>query len=178
VVVALVSMAVASVATPAGAATAEVTIANMAFSPQTVTVELTAGEEELPDLHAHVNFVMRDEGVQHTVSFDDRSVALGSSGRLSAGQTYSVIFEEPGTFLYRCEIHPDMTGTVVVTSPAKASRDEAEGDDEGSGTGIGLLLAAAALAAGAAAGAIVLLRRRRRPAGPETGRRPTRSGGP
>lgn len=177
VVLALVGVALASVATPARATTAEVTIAGMAFSPETVTVELTEGEAELPESHAHVNWVMRDEGVEHTVSFDDRSVAVGSSGRLSTGQSYAAIFEEPGTFAYRCEIHPDMTGTVVVTAPATSSPDEADGDGDASGTGIGIVLVVAALAAGTAVAAVLLVWRARRPTGlDERGKRPTRSG--
>ncbi len=172
---ALVSVTLASVATPARATTAEVTIAGMAFSPETATVELTEGEPELPDAHAHVNFLMRDEGVEHTVSFDDRSVLAGSSGRLSAGQSYTVVFEEPGTFLYRCEIHPHMTGTVVVT-PLMASREEGD-DSDGSGANVALLLAVAALAAATGAAAVLLVRRGSRTAGPrKPGKGATRSG--
>jgi plastocyanin len=175
---ALTTLALGSVAPPARAETAEVTTAGLAFSPETVTVQLSEGEPELPEAHAHVNFVMRDEGVEHTVFFDDRSVAVGSSGRLGAGQTYAVVFEEPGTFLYRCEIHPHMSGTVVVTPAAASAREESEDDDGGSGTSIGLLIAVAAVAAGTGAGAVLLVRRRGRTVEPEKpGRRPSRSGG-
>jgi plastocyanin len=170
-------VALASVVTPARATTAEVTIAGMAFSPETVTVELTEGEAELPESHAHVNWLMRDEGVEHTVSFDDRSVAVGSSGRLSTGQSYTVIFEEPGNFAYRCEIHPDMTGTVVVTSPASSSRDETDPDGDASGTSIGIVLVVAVLVAATALAAVLLVRRARRPTGlDKRDKRPTRSG--
>ena len=175
--VALGAVALASLALPARADTAEVTMAGTAFAPETVTVQLSEGEPEQPAAHAHVNFVHRDEGVEHTVSFDDRSVAVGSSGRLAAGQTYTVIFEEPGNFLYRCEIHPNMTGTVVVTAPAASSRDEGDEEEDGSGTSIGLLVAVAAAAAATGAGAVLLVRRRRTPEPETAGRRPTRSGG-
>jgi plastocyanin len=178
VVLALSGVALAAVTTPAWATTGEVTIAGMAFSPEPVTVELTEGEPEQPQPHAHVNFVMRDEGVQHTVFFEDRTVAVGSSGRLSAGQTYVVEFEAPGTFLYRCEIHPNMTGTVLVTAPAASSRNEADGEEEGSGASIGILLLVAGLAAAAGGVAVLLVRGRRRAAGAEkAGTRPTRPGG-
>ena len=177
----LLAVTLSAVVTPAAAATAEVTIAGMAFSPETVTVEVTEGEAELPRAHAHVNFVMRDEGVEHTVSFDDRSLAAGSSGRLSAGQTYVLDFEEPGTFLYRCEIHPNMTGTVVVTSPAASARDQGDGDEDGSGTGVALLIVVGALAAATAVAAVLLLLvvgRRRSGEQRKPGTRPTRSGPP
>ena len=170
------ALSLASVATPARADTGEVTMAGTAFSPETITVRLSEGEPEQPAAHAHVNFVNRDEGVEHTVSFDDRSVAVGSSGRLATGQTYTVIFEEPGMFLYRCEIHPNMAGTVMVTPPAKS---ESEGDDDGgSGTSLGLLIGVAVVAAATGAAAVLLVRRGRRTAEPEKpGRRPSRSGG-
>ena len=170
-------VALASVAVPARAATGEVTMAGVAFTPETLTVQLSEGEPELPEAHAHVNFVNRDQGVEHTVSFDDRSVAVGSSGRLSAGQTYTVVFEEAGTFLYRCEIHPNMAGTVVVTPLAASSRED--GEDDGSGTSVGLLIVVAAVAAATGAAAVLLARRGRRTAEPrKSGTRPTRSGGP
>ena len=37
------------------------------------------------------------------------------SGTIGAGGSFSFTFTEPGTFQYFCEIHPFMTGTVVVT---------------------------------------------------------------
>lgn len=38
------------------------------------------------------------------------------SGRLEPGETFSHVFESAGSFAIRCDIHPSMTGTVVVTS--------------------------------------------------------------
>jgi plastocyanin len=166
----LLGVALAAVAAPAGAGTADVTIANMAFSPETVTVELAEGEPEFPGPHAHVNWLMRDEGVEHTVSFDNRSLGSGSSGRLGPGQVHSVVFEEPGTFLYRCELHSNMTGVVVVTAPPAAD----EGDD-GSGTNVAIVIGGATLAAATVAAAIFLVRRPRRAGGAQgTAKRPTR----
>lgn len=37
-----------------------------------------------------------------------------SSGLLTPGQTYSLTFTQPGTYVYQCGIHPDMVGAVVV----------------------------------------------------------------
>ena len=61
---------------------------------------------------------MSDSATEHTVTFDDPR--LGSSGRLATGQAHNVVFSNPGTFGYRCTIHPAMTGTVVVTAPTSA----------------------------------------------------------
>ena len=119
---------------PAVAGTAEVTIADMAFSPPTVQVEAVEGEPGQPGLHAHVNFAMRDPGVFHTVSFDDPSVVEQPSGSLATGQRYDAVITKTGTFTYHCEIHPAMKGTVVVaraaTPPASASAEE-DGSDNG-----------------------------------------------
>jgi plastocyanin len=171
----LVTVALGSFAPPARADTGEVTMSGLAFTPETITVQMSEGEPEQPAPHAHVNFVNRDQGVEHVVAFDDRSIAVGSSGRLTAGgPPYTVIFEEPGMFLFRCEIHPGMAGTVVVTAPAGSDREEREGGD-GSGTSVGLLIAVAAVAAATGAAAVLLVGRRRRTAEPEKpGRRPTR----
>ncbi len=132
---------------PAVAGTAEVTIADMAFSPPTVQVEAVEGEPGQPGLHAHVNFAMRDPGVFHTVSFDDPTVVEQHSGPLATGQTYDAVITKTGTFTYHCEIHPAMKGTVVVarasTPPATAS---AEQDESGSGAVGAIVLAAVGLA--------------------------------
>lgn len=51
------------------------------------------------------------EGVPHTVTADDGSFG---SPRLSAGDTFSHTFNEPGTYTYYCQLHPMMRATVVV----------------------------------------------------------------
>jgi plastocyanin len=51
----------------------------------------------------------------HTVTADDGAF---DSGRLGSGATFSQTFATPGTFTYHCEIHPQMTGTIVVTEAA------------------------------------------------------------
>ncbi len=37
------------------------------------------------------------------------------SGQLERGDSYSLSFDEPGTYEYICTIHPYMTATIVVT---------------------------------------------------------------
>jgi hypothetical protein len=42
------------------------------------------------------------------------------SGRLASGSTFSQTFDTADTFTYHCEIHPQMTGTIVVTEASGA----------------------------------------------------------
>ena len=37
-----------------------------------------------------------------------------SSGEIKPGGSYSVVFDEVGTYPYRCTIHPTMTGVIEV----------------------------------------------------------------
>jgi amicyanin len=79
---------------------ATVSISQMRFNASTVTIK--AG--------GSVTWT-NSEGVPHTVTADDGS--FGSS-RLSAGDTFSHTFNEPGTYTYYCQLHPMMRATIVV----------------------------------------------------------------
>lgn len=83
----------------------EVRIANFAFSPDTITVK--AGTK--------VTWTNEDSTV-HTVSATDFE-----SGEIKPGQSYSRTFSTPGTYDYRCSIHPSMTGKVIVTGGGSSS---------------------------------------------------------
>ncbi len=50
----------------------------------------------------------------HTVTENDGQTGPASS-QLTPGLSYSFAFDAAGTFIYHCAIHPDMTGTVIVT---------------------------------------------------------------
>lgn len=52
------------------------------------------------------------DDVLHTVN--SRDEGLFDSDLISAGDTFDVVFEEPGTFDYICIVHPWMLGTVTV----------------------------------------------------------------
>jgi plastocyanin len=52
------------------------------------------------------------DAAPHTATGRDREVL--QSGRLDKGDRYRRTFDEPGTYEYFCEIHPNMRGTVVV----------------------------------------------------------------
>lgn len=89
------------------AADAPVTIQNSEFSPQTVTVNVG-------DTVTWTNM----DAVPHTATADDDSWDTGNLAQNGSGD---VTFEEAGTFAYHCEIHPSMTGTVVVEAAAAAT---------------------------------------------------------
>ncbi len=84
---------------------ATVRIVDFAFQPESLTVEVGA---TVTWTHAGQ--------APHTVTSETR---LFDSGRLSAGQPFTFTFTAPGTFAYRCEVHPArMAGTVVVQGSA------------------------------------------------------------
>ncbi|PQP26742.1 copper-binding protein [Rhodococcus opacus] len=81
-----------------------VQVANMAYAPATLTVK--AGDT--------VTWNFDDRGVTHDV------VGVGAAksvlrSRLMQTGTFTYTFTEPGTYEYTCSLHPEMTGTVVVT---------------------------------------------------------------
>ena len=78
----------------------KVSIANMAFSPASITV--TAG--------TMVTWTNNDN-MTHTVTADDGSY---DSGNIVTGNGFSKTFTVAGTYAYHCTIHPSMTGTVIV----------------------------------------------------------------
>jgi plastocyanin len=55
---------------------------------------------------------------KHTVTFTDGS---GTSPLLATGQSWSHVFDKPGVYRYICALHPEMTGTVVVTEEVAAT---------------------------------------------------------
>jgi plastocyanin len=82
-------------------AIAKVKIIDFAFQPSTITVPrgTMVGWKNLGT-------------VSHTTTSDD---GRWNSGPLMPGQIFGVRFRVAGSYSYHCEIHPSMTGTVVVT---------------------------------------------------------------
>lgn len=157
-------------ARPATADTVNVTIANLAFDPATATVQMTAGEPGFPEAHAHVMWTMDDSSTQHTVTFEN--IRLASSGPLSTGQRHDANFTFSGTFPYRCTIHPNETGTVVVTppvaapatsavAPPRAEARDAPVDEQESGAEVAPFVIGGAVVAGTAGLVWIQVRRRR-----------------
>lgn len=85
---------VAAVAAPT------ISIDNFAFSQATLTVP--AG--------TRVTWINRDD-MLHTVVDEAKSF---KSDPLDSGDSFSYVFDKPGTYKYFCSLHPHMTGTIVV----------------------------------------------------------------
>jgi amicyanin len=83
--------------------TAKVEIVNYSFKPSTLTVK--AGTK--------VTFTMMDASTVHTATGSGNASFI-KSPNLKKGQSYTVTFNEKGTFNYICNIHPYMKGTITV----------------------------------------------------------------
>ena len=82
----------------------QVVIQGMAFAPTTITVKKG-------DAVSWVN----NDATPHTVTADQSSINAPASGSIGFNQTYVFTFSTPGTYIYHCQFHANMTGTVVVT---------------------------------------------------------------
>lgn len=95
------SSAAASTEEGEGTAPALVEIVDFAFEPPTVTV--SAGTE--------VTFENLDS-TAHTATADDGTF---DTGNIAAADAVSITVESTGEVAFHCEIHPSMTGMVIVT---------------------------------------------------------------
>jgi plastocyanin len=86
-------------ATAAGNGGPTVTIKDMAYTPQTLTV----------GVGATVTWVWRDGAIAHDVKGD------GFRSKVQAEGTFRHRFTQPGTYDYLCTLHPNMTATIEVT---------------------------------------------------------------
>ena len=55
---------------------------------------------------------LNNDSVAHTATSIN---GVWDSGTINPGQSFSFLFSSEGTFHYACSIHPNMSGTVVVT---------------------------------------------------------------
>jgi plastocyanin len=78
----------------------QIVVSHFMFQPATLTVK--AGST--------VTWVNKDEEPHTVVS----ATGLFRSGAIDTDSTFSFRFEKPGTYLFVCSIHPQMTGTIVV----------------------------------------------------------------
>jgi amicyanin len=85
-------------------ATANVSIDNFSFSPETITVKKGT----------KVTWTNKDT-VKHDVAPDSESEDFKASNLLDKDESYSFTFEKVGTYTYHCTPHPNMKATVVVT---------------------------------------------------------------
>jgi plastocyanin len=93
--------------------TMTVSIKNFAFNPPNTTV--TPGTT--------VTWVNNDQ-TPHTATANNGAF---DSGTLQPGQSYSFTFDKPGTYAYHCNIHPDMTATVTVSSASGSASASSSG---------------------------------------------------
>ncbi len=77
-----------------------VSISNFSFQPQSLQVKVGST----------VTWTNNDS-TAHTVTSD---TGVFDSGTLAVGSTFAFTFTQPGTYTYHCNIHPSMTGTIVV----------------------------------------------------------------
>lgn len=72
------------------------------FVPQTITVEVGVNNT--------ITWVNQDSA-PHTVTANSNSF---NSGTINPSSNFTMTFTTPGTYQYHCNIHPFMTGTVIV----------------------------------------------------------------
>ena len=92
---------------PVDAAGVTVTVANMAFSPASVSTTLGGS----------VTWTYQDP-ISHTSTSDQ---GFWDSGAKSGGATFSHVFTSAGTFAYHCSIHSMMHGSVKVPLTASGT---------------------------------------------------------
>jgi len=83
-----------------GAGGAQVSLANIAISPTSVTIKV--GDT--------VTWTNNDAFAHHLVGDNGEF----DSGNMDGGATFSFTFKTAGTIAYHCSIHPEMKGTIVV----------------------------------------------------------------
>jgi len=81
-------------------ADARVTISGMAFSPE--DVDVAVGDT--------VAWTFGDGHIPHNVTFED-----GQASETQDTGSWSRLFDEAGTYKYRCTLHSQMHGTVTVS---------------------------------------------------------------
>lgn len=81
-----------------GTTSTDISLKDLKFAPNKVTVKPKST----------VNFVWK-ERVAHNIIFDSKR----KSGTLNKG-TWSTTFDKPGTYKYKCTLHPGMNGQITV----------------------------------------------------------------
>src|SRR5437868_1317093 len=94
------------------AQTVTVSVQNMQFSPQQITV--SAGTT--------ITWVNQESTTPHTTTSDSQTGSEHwNSGNLNPGQSFSHTFTAPGTYTYHCTYHSGMTASVIVTANATST---------------------------------------------------------
>jgi plastocyanin len=85
-----------------GASPVAIKIQGFAFDPPSITVK--AGTT--------VQWTNEDSA-SHSVTSD---TGIWDSGNFANGESFTRVFDTPGTYAYHCGVHPSMKGTIIVTS--------------------------------------------------------------
>jgi len=88
---------------PAPAQTVSVLIRDYKFEP--AVIEIKVGQT--------VKWTNGEKRTSHSIFFQGPSGF--ESDRLFPGESWERVFDKPGTYLYTCGPHPEMTGKVIVT---------------------------------------------------------------
>jgi len=88
---------------PASAQTVSVLIRDYKFEP--AVIEIRVGQT--------VKWTNGEKRTSHSIFFQGPSGF--ESDRLFPGESWERVFDKPGTYLYTCGPHPEMTGKVIVT---------------------------------------------------------------
>ena len=83
--------------------TVDAAMTGIAFSPGTI-------EANVGDVITWTN----SDGVPHTATYKDDPTC--TTERLGQGESGSLTFSTAGTYAFFCQVHPNMTGTIEVTS--------------------------------------------------------------
>jgi cytochrome c oxidase subunit 2 len=97
---------------PAGGATVEISAQNISFQQQSVTAPANQPFT--------IKFTNNDAGVPHNVvvhagpNQSDQAIFDGEIFSGPGERDYNVPALKPGTYLFSCKVHPNMTGTITV----------------------------------------------------------------
>src|SRR5579875_1939285 len=125
-------------------------IAPSAFAQESQTVNISAGAGSGPTCSQSNNCFDPDvitvapgttvewknnDKVSHTVTSgnpsDNQTGTVFDSSLIAAGKDFSYTFNTPGTFNYFCQVHPWMTGKVIVSASAAPSTAATTGTSSG-----------------------------------------------
>jgi len=112
-VIAVITVSFVLFQTPAGGVPVategvnEITIKDLAFSPAIINIS-KGTKVTWKNLDSAPHQIKSDPHPGHT------DLSGLSSDVLNYNQSYSYTFGREGTFMYHCEIHPEMVGTIIV----------------------------------------------------------------
>lgn len=89
---------------------------DMRTRPRTLTVEMKDNvfSPQIISVNIGDTVVWKNTGKNNHTTTGLDGPLLWDSGNIAPGQSYSRLFDQPGTYSYHCGIHPDMKGTVIV----------------------------------------------------------------